>query len=138
MDSRQNTQYQSTRHAKFRLAYHFIWCPKYRRGILDDAEVAQLVRQTIQEVVDSLDCQIIALEIMPDHVHLAISAIPQYSPGELAGKIKGATGSRIAARFPHLKRRGKIWSRSYFCATIGSVSAETVKNYIETQWSRIE
>lgn len=131
-------KYQSTRHAKFALHYHFIWCPKYRRAILDRNEVVATIRESIAETVQLLGCDLIALEIMPDHVHMSVSALPRFSPAQLAGKIKGATGSRVAARFPDLKRRGQIWSRSYFCATTGAISTETIRNYIETQWARIK
>jgi putative transposase len=75
---------------------------------------------------------------MPDHIHLSLSAPPRLSPAELAGKIKGGSGSTLAARFPELKKKGSIWSRSYFCATTGSVSTEVIQHYIETQWSRIK
>jgi len=56
----------------------------------------------------------------------------------LVGRIKGKSGRAVAARFPEIKRRGKVWSRSYFCATTGSVSTAIIKQYIENQWSRIE
>jgi putative transposase len=133
-----NTHYESTRHAKFILAYHFIWCPKYRKRILDRENIVKAVRETITERVKGLGCEIIALEIMPDHVHLSMKAIPRYSPAELAGKIKGGTGATLAARFPSLSRRGRIWSRSYFVATTGTVSTEVIREYIESQWKRIK
>jgi putative transposase len=130
--------YQSTRHAKFLLTYHFIWCPKYRSSILDREEVVAAVKELIEIRVAELDCTLIALEVMPDHVHLSLCAPPRHAPAGLAGKIKGGTGSTLAARFPELKRKGHIWSRSYFCATNGTVSTEVVRQYIESQWSRIK
>jgi putative transposase len=133
-----NIQYESTRHAKFLLAYHLIWCPKYRRSILDREDIVETVRETISARVAELGCAVIALEVMPDHVHLSITAPPRYSPAALAGKIKGGVGSTLAARFPELKKKGHIWSRSYFCATTGTISMEAIRQYIETQWSRIK
>ena len=138
MKDPENTQYRSTRHAKFLINYHFIWCPKYRYKILDDEAVRETVKQAIISKADELGCSVIALEIMPDHVHLSLSALPRFSPAELVGKIKGVSGSRVAARFPQIKKRGKIWSNSYFCATTGSVSTSTIKKYIESQWTRIK
>lgn len=138
MKNNTNTHYESTRHAKFLLAYHFIWCPKYRRSILDRPEVVGTARKVIEARVAELGCSLIALEIMPDHIHLSLSAPPRLSPAELAGKIKGGSGSTLAARFPELKKKGSIWSRSYFCATTGSVSTEVIRQYIESQWSKIK
>lgn len=132
-----NTPYESTRHAKFLLSYHLIWCPKYRRSILGREDVASVARVAITEHVAEIGRNLIALEIMPDHIHLSLSAPPRPSPSSLAGTIKGEVGSTLAARFPELKKKGHIWSRSYFCATTGKVSAEVIKQYIESQWSRI-
>jgi len=138
MKSIENIHYQSTRYAKFFLAYHFIWCPKYRRSILDREEVVAAVKELIEARLAELGCDLIALEVMPDHVHLSLSAPPRYAPADLAGKIKGGTGATLAARFPELKKKGHIWSRSYFCATTGTVSTEVIRQYIESQWSRIK
>lgn len=135
---KENTTYRATRHAKFLLCYHFIWCPKYRRGILDDPAVVKAARSAIEDAATSANSEVIAIEIMPDHVHLSLSALPASSPADLAARIKSRSGARIAALFPELKSRGKIWSRSYFCTTTGSVSTEVIRNYIETQWSRIK
>lgn len=137
MNNNKNVHYESTRHAKFLLSYHLIWCPKYRRSILDREEVVEAVRETIMARVAEIGCTLIALEVMPDHVHLSLSALPRFSPAQLAGKIKGGSGSTLAARFPDLKKKCSIWSRSYFCATTGTVSAEVIRQYIESQWSKI-
>ncbi|MGF7396252.1 IS200/IS605 family transposase (plasmid) [Thermoanaerobacterium thermosaccharolyticum] len=133
-----NTQYKTTRHAKFLINYHFVWIPKYRRKILDDPKIVDLIKNTITELSEKYNYEILAMEIMPDHIHLQISAIPQYSPAELMNKIKGITGFRIARQFPELKARGKIWTNSYFCATTGNVSTDMIKKYIEEQWSKIK
>ncbi|SNX54138.1 IS200/IS605 family transposase [Thermoanaerobacterium sp. RBIITD] len=133
-----NTQYKTTRHAKFLINYHFVWIPKYRRKILDDPKVIDLIKNTIIELSEKYNYEILAMEIMPDHIHLQISVVPQYSPAELMNKIKGVTGFRISKQFPDLKARGKIWTNSYFCATTGNVSTETIKKYIEEQWSKIK
>ena len=138
MKSNANRHYESTRYAKFLLAYHFIWCPKYRRSILDRPEIVDVTRKVIEARIAELGCTLIALEIMPDHIHLSLSAPPRLSPAGLAGKIKGGSGSTLASRFPELKKKGSIWSRSYFCATTGSVSSEVIRQYIESQWSKIK
>ena len=138
MKSNANRHYESTRYAKFLLAYHFIWCPKYRRSILDRPEIVDVTRKVIEARIAELGCTLIALEIMPDHIDLSLSAPPRLSPAGLAGKIKGGSGSTLASRFPELKKKGSIWSRSYFCATTGSVSSEVIRQYIESQWSKIK
>ena len=125
--------YKSTRNAKFLLNYHFIWIPKYRRGILDQEDIKTVVKDTIEELAVKHDYDILALEIMPDHIHLFISALPKYAPSNLMNIIKGTTGRRIAKEYPELKAKGSIWTRAYFVASTGNISSETIKKYIESQ-----
>jgi len=130
--------YKSTRHAKFLINYHFVWIPKYRRDILSDPEVKKTVEETIQELSKTYKFDILALEIMPDHIHLFISALPRYSPSELINVIKGSTGRKIEQKFSQYKQKDSVWTRAYFVATAGNVSADTIKRYIESQWKKVE
>jgi len=125
--------YNSTRHAKFLLNYHFIWIPKYRKYILDNPEIKQLTLDTINELADTHNFEVLATEIMPDHIHLFISTLPKYSPSKLMNIIKGTTGRRISKHFPKLNIKGSVWTRAYFVATAGNVSSETIQHYIENQ-----
>lgn len=125
--------YKSTRNAKFLLNYHFIWIPKYRKNILSKKPIKEIIKSTIEELGINHKYDILALEIMPDHVHLFISALPKYAPSELINVIKGTTGRRVAQEYPELKANGSIWTRSYFVATTGDVSSETIKEYINNQ-----
>ncbi|SEM84428.1 MULTISPECIES: IS200/IS605 family transposase [unclassified Candidatus Frackibacter] len=125
--------YKSTRHAKFLLNYHFIWIPKYRKQILDNPQIKQLILDTINELADKHNFEVLATEIMPDHIHLFISALPKYSPSKLMNIIKGTTGRRISKHFPELNIKGSVWTRAYFVATAGNVSSETIQHYVENQ-----
>lgn len=78
-----------------------------------------------------------ALEVMPDHVHLFIETDPRWAPAEFVGKIKANTSRVLRSEFPHLRSRlPTLWSRSYFCATVGAVSEATIRRYIEAQKGR--
>ena len=123
--------YRNTRNAKFLLNYHFIWIPKYRNSILTKEPIIDIIKDTIEYLGDKHSYDILALEIMPDHIHLFISALPKYSPSNLMNIIKGTAGRRVAQAFPEVKAQGSIWTRSYFVATTGNVSSETIKQYIE-------
>jgi putative transposase len=60
-------------------------------------------------------------------------------PAYIANYLKGKSARKILQRFPELKIRafrGKMWSRSYFMATVGNVIADIVKRYVEEQWAR--
>jgi putative transposase len=115
------------------LNYHFIWIPKYRKHILDNPEIKQLTLDTINELADTHNFEVLATEIMSDHIHLFISTLPKYSPSKLMNIIKGTTGRRISKHFPKLNIKGSVWTRAYFVATAGNVSSETIQHYIENQ-----
>lgn len=125
---------KSTRHAKFLLNYHFVWVPKYRKRVLDSQDVQNIIMLEMKKLSKVHDFEVLALEIMPDHIHLFVSALPRYSPSQLMNIIKGGTGKAIASKFPELKSKGSIWTNSYFVASAGNVSSETIQKYIENQW----
>ena len=125
--------YKSTRHAKFLLNYHFVWMPKYRKMILDNPDTKKLILDTINELADKHNFEVLNTEIMSDHIHLFISALPKYSPSKLMNIIKGTTGRRVSKQFPDLNIKGSVWTRAYFVATAGNVSSGTIQHYIEKQ-----
>jgi len=62
-------------------------------------------------------------------------------PAYIVNYLKGKSARRVLQRFPELKSRatrGKLWSRSrsYFVATVGNVTAETIKRYVKEQWEK--
>jgi len=123
--------------ASCEINYHLIWCSKYRKNILV-GEVEKYVENILNVICDSKNWEIIEKEIMPDHIHIFISAPPYDSPTNIIKVLKGISARQLYKRFPELKfglRRGHIWSPSYYVGTAGNVSAETIKKYIEEQKS---
>lgn len=100
--------YNNTRHAKFLLNYHFVWTPKYRKNILNNDETKKIILETIDELAIEHKFEVLAVEIMSDHVYLFLSALPKYSPSQLMNIIKGTTGRRISKNFPVLNIKGSI------------------------------
>ncbi len=118
------------------LGLHVVWCPKYRRPVLD-GRVAERLDELIRQKADERGWEIIALEVMPDHVHLSVKHDPKSSASYVANQFKGFTSRVLREEFPHLKSRmPTLWSSSYFAASAGAVPAATVEKYINTQWER--
>ena len=65
---------QASAHAKHDLKYHFVWCPKYRRLALK-GNIGKYVQRVIYEVAQQYDFTALELAVMPDHLHLFISAL---------------------------------------------------------------
>lgn len=128
-----NARYRKNAGSVFSLKYHFVWCPKYRRKVLVNS-VADDLRTLLYEKAEQLGAIIEALEILPDHVHLFVSADPTAAPHYLANQFKGYTSRLLREKHPHLKSRlPSLWSRSYYVGSIGHVSDETVRRYIDEQ-----
>jgi putative transposase len=70
--------YKTSGHQVYLINYHLIWCPKRRRKILVGNLKVRL-EEIMLQVAKELGVEILALEIMPDHLHLSISAYPQLS-----------------------------------------------------------
>lgn len=118
---------------KSELKYHIVWCTKYRRKVLTD-EIQSRLKELIKEVCDKNGFKIEAMETMEDHIHIFVQASPKDSVHRIVSQLKGFTSFRLREEFKELKSRLPcLWTRSYHSGTVGYVSAETVKKYIENQ-----
>jgi putative transposase len=115
--------------------YHLICCPKRRRRVLVNVLQVRL-DVLIQEVAAELDCRVLALEIMPDHLCLFLSAPPTLAPNQIVRRIKGRSSRILRQEFPHLLRLLSLWTRSYFVSTAGNVSSQAIERYIVEQRTR--
>ena len=127
--------YQTSNKAIFQLNYHIIWCPKYRRSLLVGGVKSRL-NEIIKDVSKENNYKILASEIMPNHVHLCISCSPNCPPHRIVKSLKGRTSNLLRKEFPELTKMCTLWTRSYFVATVGNVSTDTVTKYIEDQWKK--
>ena len=81
--------------------------------------------------------EIISKEVMPDHVHLLVSADSNTRPHIVVKRFKGRTSRILRQEFSELLKMPTLWTHSYFLSTAGNVSARTIKNYIERQWDKV-
>lgn len=127
--------YQHKETSVFLCNYHLIWCPKRRRKILVGA-LKERLEQIIRECLAELECEVLALEIMPEHLHLFVSAPPQLSPADIVARLKGRSSRLLHGEYPFLLKMPSLWTRSYLASTAGSVSSDTIKMYIQNQRTR--
>lgn len=122
-----------TRHACYKIDWHFVWIPKYRRPVLVGRIADHLVELLDQKTAE-LGGEIFDLTVQPDHVHLFCSFPPTLAPNQIMYRLKGFTAHELRKEFPELKSRlPNLWTRSYYVGTAGYVSAETIQRYIEAQ-----
>lgn len=120
----------------YNIGYHLIWCSKYRRKVLT-GDAGTRLKELLAEKAGQIDIEIVQMEIMPDHVHLFVKATPVNSPHYIVQQLKGYTSRVLRQEFPSLKSRlPSLWTRSYYCESVGHISEETVLKYIEDQKNR--
>ncbi len=128
-------QYKHSRNKVFLINYHLIWCPKRRKKVLV-GEIKTRLEQIINEVAKEKNIEILALEVMPDHLHLFVSSHPNILVHNLIKAFKGRSSNILRKEYPELLKLPSLWTSSYFISTAGNVSSKTIKKYIEAQNTR--
>jgi putative transposase len=127
--------YKHTNTVVFLINYHFVWCPARRRKILT-GPVEKDLRKLLSAKVAELGCEILAMEIMPDHVHLFLNCPPTLSPSDVMFWLKGYSSRILREKYASLRRMPSMWTRSFLVSTAGNVSSNTVQKYIAEQKTR--
>lgn len=124
--------YKHVEHLVYSCQYHIVFCPKYRRKVLEP--YADRLKELMLQVANENNFQILDMEIMPDHVHLIIDCDPRVSVCKYVRLLKGHTSSVLRKECPEIKRRlPNLWTRSTFISSVGAVTLDIVKDYIEKQ-----
>lgn len=129
----QSKQYRSDEHLVFSCQYHVIFCPKYRRKVLCNGLDERFKDIVLMEQARG-EYIVLEMEVMPDHVHLLLDVSPRIGVFKTVCHIKGLTSRILRKEYPSLKTRmPSLWTRSSFISTVGSVSLDVVRGYIENQ-----
>ena len=119
----------------YSLQYHIVWCTKYRRKVLTggaDNDCKNLLLSLSEEY----RFRILAMEVMPDHIHLLIDASPQFNIPDMIRIMKGVTARKLFLLHPEMKEKlwgGHLWNPSYCVVTVSGRSLAQVEEYIESQ-----
>ena len=134
---------RSSSHCKHNINYHIVFIPKFRKKVLVGEKLKEIFETIIKGKCEDLKCDLLALEIMPDHVHIFVGAKPTHTPFRIVNQIKGNTSRQLRLIFKDLcflgfaKHYGKgfdsLWADGYYCGSAGHVSQESVKRYIQEQ-----
>ena len=131
-----NKNYKSKNHSKFILTYHIIFTCKYRKKLL--IKYGEDVKQIMYDISKKYDFDIKEMEVDKDHIHMMISSAPKISPLQIVRVLKQQSTIQMWRRYAsELKKQywkeNTFWTDGYFCSTIGEVSTETLKHYIQNQ-----
>ena len=126
----ENDKFKRDEHRVTLLNYHLVWTPKRRKPVLTGNGTKD--RQAlIAARCEEYGWRVNELAIQPDHVHLLVETFPTTPACELVKQCKGVTAHELRQKYPFLKKLPSLWTRSYFAATVGNVSAETIQRTIE-------
>ena len=119
------SRFKSFNHAKFRISYHIIFSVKFRRKL-----------HRAENMQDKW--RILLVETDNDHVHFFISATPFDSVTSIVHSLKQiSTYDMWQLHHDYLQhffwKEHLLWTRGYFCSSVGDVSEEKLRQYIETQ-----
>ena len=117
--------------------YHLQFTPKYRMKVFRMRSVRELMRALMRRKAHQLGVEIEAIEFGPDHIHIFVTNCRKYSVSELAHHFKGFSSWYVRRALPEdimmYLWGGSFWSIGYFYESIGRVTSDTVKFYIDRQ-----
>ncbi len=129
---------KSLSHAVFDLKLHVVFVTKYRRKTLT-AVLLNYLGDAFGEILAAWRCELIEFGGEEDHVHLLIGIHPALNISVLINNLKTASARRARNRFgEHLARfywKPAFWHRAYYVASVGDATLETVRAYVENQWT---
>ena len=120
----------------YNVNYHIVWSTKYRRKVLNN-KIEQRLKEVLYTVAFKKGFEIAEIEVgQQDHVHVFVSSIPKMSISYIAKMLKGISGRILMKEFPEIHNKlwnGELWNPSYYVETIGSISEEAIRKYIQNQ-----
>ena len=135
-----NYELKSFSHSKGQNWYHVIIVPRARCSVFKYDITKRLCEEGIKQTCINNKIDLITYEVMPDHVHLFVSCPPRISILKICSIIKGGSSYYIREKMPHLRRYERLWSKGVFYRSVGNVSAQAIRNYIDNskgnQWKK--
>lgn len=105
--------------------YHLVWTPKRQKTVLT-GQMAKDCKTLMEARYKEWGWGLIELYIQQDHVHLFVETFLTVLVSEVVKQCKGVTSHELRENYPFLKKLPSLWTRSYFSATAGNASAETI------------
>jgi putative transposase len=111
--------------------FHTVWAT-HRRAAVINPLIERVIFEAIRAKSVEMDCVVLAINGVADHVHVAIQIPPKLAPAELLRNVKGLSARQVNDSFPDLPSRFR-WQDSYGILTFGATNLPFVTQYIENQ-----
>ena len=116
----------------WKLYYHLVWSTKHREPAIDQ-HTESIVRRSIYGLADERGIRVWAIGMMPDHVHVSISAPPKYSIFEIVNTFKGSTSHLLNHELKSSINPWPGWQSEYGVLSFSERSLQGVIDYINNQ-----
>lgn len=129
------TKLTHARTSVYNINYHIVWTVKYRRPVLVGI-VEESLKEIIFSVAQEKEFTLHDFNCDKDHVHVFVSAKPKIAPSYIFKMLKGISARLLFKKHPELKNKlwnGHLWNPSTYVETIGHVSEETIRRYVQNQ-----
>ena len=128
---------RKTSHARYDLWYHIAWSTKYRKKIFTDKRMVQSTKELFREVAMHYDIEPKGVEVLPDHIHLLVSAPPRIAPSQVVQILKSVSTKRLFEKYKWLEGKywgGEIWAGGYFVRSVGErITKAAIEKYLKAQ-----
>ena len=130
--------WKSKNRHKYLLQYHIIFVCKYRKKLLVSRQISDDIKQFSYEICQRHSVIIRYMETDKDHIYYMIETEPTMSISKIINLMKSYTTYHIWKRYPQYLRKQfwkehTFWTDGYFACSVGNVSEEMLKRYIENQ-----
>ena len=124
----------SLAHTKWKCQYHIVFIPKYRRRVMY-GKLKGDVREIIKKLCGYKKVEIIEGAVCSDYVHICVAIPTKLSVSDFVGYLKGKSALMIFDK--HLELGSKwdrtFWARGYYVSTVGNITEDAIKKYIQEQ-----
>jgi len=134
-----NQLIKSLSHAIYLIRLHIVFVTKYRRPVLNQ-ELLEYLRTAFAHNLEQWRCKLLEFGGEADHVHLLVDIHPALDISVLINNLKTSSARRVRNRFAeHIRKfywKPVFWHRAYFVVSVGNVTLDTVRRYVEQQGTK--
>lgn len=127
--------FDTNNHSVFSLNYHLIMCVKYRRKVIDD-KVSDRLKEIFENIAPGYNITLEEWNHDRDHVHVMFRGQPNTEISKFINAYKSAGSRLVKKEFPEIRQelwKETFWSQSYCLVSTGGVTADIIREYIQTQ-----
>lgn len=120
-------------HSKPEVYLHYVWAMWQREPIVT-AEWENRIHGCIRGEIERLDCEVLAIGGMPDHVHVVVKLNPKEPIAKLAKQAKAVTSRMVNAHRPDADFFK--WQRGYGVFSLSGPHVDRAIAYVNNQKRR--